>query len=277
MILLIKTNDEKFAKESCQFLSEHDVKCDYVKEDKRTCLLILMNDDDLPKAKELLKEFYKDGADVYDIICDDKHITIMDVGFTEIIVAYPMVTIITLLCIIISSVQAFIPQEVFGVLHFNAGLIEQGEVWRIFTPAFMHGGFWHIAFNLVIFFYFARLIERYMGATRVLLLFIAATSLGNIAQYWLNDFQGNFLGLSGVVNATIGYTWILSKVKDGPEGFVIPKGIFAFTVLYIVLTIVLSANTANGCHVVGLLAGLLIGFVDYIAFTKGKIEFKKYD
>ena len=45
--------------------------------------------------------------------------------------------------------------------------------WQIITHMFMHGGFWHIFFNMYTLFIFGSVIERMIGEKKFLILYLA--------------------------------------------------------------------------------------------------------
>ena len=46
------------------------------------------------------------------------------------------------------------------------GIAMNGEWWRLFTSAFLHGSFIHIAFNMYVLFFLGPTLERILGHTR---------------------------------------------------------------------------------------------------------------
>ncbi len=192
----------------------------------------------------------------------------------------PLSLFISLLCIAVFVIWKFTDQgaqkPVFDFMQFDATKIkEQWQLWRLITPCFMHFSFMHIAFNLVIFVTFAKLIERYLGFTKLLLLMIVSGVFGNIVQYWVNDFHGNFGGLSGVVDATIAYVTIVSRVNPLPAQFKAVPGMFLVSVIFIIIGLIFDTNTAEGCHITGIVVGLLMGTCDYFALVGNRLHFKQ--
>ena len=53
--------------------------------------------------------------------------------------------------------------------HSDLPEIRHGQIWRIFTPMFLHFGFLHIFFNMLALFLFGIQLERRMGSTEFLL------------------------------------------------------------------------------------------------------------
>jgi len=147
-----------------------------------------------------------------------------------------------------------------------AASIKQGEVWRILTPAFLHGGPIHLLFNMLSLASLGRLIERLEGTGRfammVLLIAIASHLLqGLMPGKWYGSPV--FVGISGVVFGLLGY--IAMKTNLRPDlGIQLPAQVYLMTGLILVIGF---ANNTKGlplahlAHVGGLVAGIAIGFV----------------
>jgi membrane associated rhomboid family serine protease len=95
---------------------------------------------------------------------------------------------------------AVLPPEppLYGLGHFSLYLaIGKLEIWRFLTFQFLHGGFPHIAFNMIALYFFGPLIESYLGRTRYLIFYLLCGIGGPIAYtlFWTLHFL-------------IAYTWV---------------------------------------------------------------------
>ncbi len=61
--------------------------------------------------------------------------------------------------------------------------IDAGQIWRLFTPALLHGGLLHIVFNMYALFSFGVSLERYFGHGRFFLLYVLGAFAGNVASF----------------------------------------------------------------------------------------------
>lgn len=139
--------------------------------------------------------------------------------------------------------------------------LQQGEIWRLLTPIFIHFGWLHIVFNGMWLFEFGRLIERRQGSLRLASIVVVAGVVSNASQaYWDG---GLFGGMSGVIYALLGYCWLFNKLRPGTLPGVSPA-IFALMVGWLLLCLsgIITAagfgNIANTAHVSGLLIGFLL-------------------
>jgi rhomboid protease GluP len=62
-------------------------------------------------------------------------------------------------------------------------LIAQGEVWRLFTAMFLHGGIMHLLFNLYALYALGPLLEGYTGHIRFLTIFLVSGLYGSLLSY----------------------------------------------------------------------------------------------
>lgn len=71
-------------------------------------------------------------------------------------------------------------------------MIEQGELWRFFTPMLLHGSILHIAFNMYALYAIGRPLELHYGHWRYL------------ALYVISGFAGNVFSFIFTINASVG-------------------------------------------------------------------------
>ncbi|PKO19803.1 hypothetical protein CVU37_02080 [candidate division BRC1 bacterium HGW-BRC1-1] len=136
----------------------------------------------------------------------------------------------------------------------------QGQVWRLFTPIFLHLSLMHILFNLMWLHALGGGIESHDGSRRLglMVLFMALSS--NLLQYWMAG--GNFGGMSGVVYGLFGYTII--RMKYDPT---VPYELDRFNTVLMIGWFFLCwtgwmGPIANWAHTGGFLLGLAWGAWD---------------
>ncbi len=160
--------------------------------------------------------------------------------------------------------------------------VRQGEVWRLFTPILLHGGFFHILFNMLWLYFLGRHIEPRSGRGKYLIITLCIALVSNLCQY----FMGGpfFLGFSGVIMGYAGFIWMRQKCYPW-EGYPIPKAVFIFLAVYTlalcgigIVSFILQwmrvANVpffvANTGHVVGGATGILLGRLAFFGRRVGK-------
>ncbi len=81
-------------------------------------------------------------------------------------------------------------------------LIEQGQVWRLITPVFLHGSITHILLNMYALFILGRVVESVYGHWRFVLLYFLAAFAGNATSFMLSPNAS--LGASTAIFGLIG-------------------------------------------------------------------------
>ncbi|MBB1439139.1 rhomboid family intramembrane serine protease GlpG [Shewanella sp. SG41-4] len=152
---------------------------------------------------------------------------------------------------------------IFTKLSFFSAVADSdvNQVWRVFTPSLMHFSAMHIIFNLLWWWYLGGKIETNLGTRPLLFLLVVAGTLPNIVQFYMTG--PNFGGLSGVVYAVVGYTWLMG-IRKPSCGISLPQSYMGFMLVWLVLgfTDVLGMPIANGAHIAGLCVGLAQALFD---------------
>ncbi len=155
--------------------------------------------------------------------------------------------------------------------------IKRGQVWRLFTPAFLHRGFAHIVFNMFILHFFGGRIETIQRWPRILLLFLIGSAGGVLAEYFLSDATA--VGFSGVGYCMFGYLWIYGLLEPGAGIGMEPQNVAIFLGWLVagfagILHAVFGMEVANWAHLGGLVAGVLaaVAAVWYDQFRRQKKE-----
>lgn len=147
-----------------------------------------------------------------------------------------------------------------------AASLKQGEIWRILTPAFLHGGPIHLLFNMLSLASLGRITERLEGIGRYALIVLVVAIASHLLQgltptKWYGS--PNFVGISGVIMGLLGYLGMKTTLR--PDlGFQLSPQAYIMAGLILVLGFSGSMKEfqmANLAHVGGLIAGVAIGFV----------------
>ena len=135
--------------------------------------------------------------------------------------------------------------------------VQQGQVWRLITPIFVHFGILHIAFNMLMLKDLGTLIEVRRGSWAFLGMVIGFGIASNILQYW---YKGpDFGGMSGVLYGLFGYAWMRGR-WDPASGLSLHQQTVAGLLIWFVLCVVgVIPNVANAEHAGGLIAGMIWG------------------
>ncbi|MDP2228739.1 MAG: rhomboid family intramembrane serine protease GlpG [Moraxellaceae bacterium] len=166
------------------------------------------------------------------------------------------------LCVVLFIGLNVQPDAVFGALHYPPVLAETGvQWWRLLTPALMHAGLMHIAFNLLWWWEFGGLIERSQSGLRLLGVAVVIALVSNAAQGL--QYGPHFLGLSGVIYGLLGYLWMYPLCNPA-AGFRVRREIIGFMLGWLALGYtglldMIFGPISNTGHLSGLLAGMALG------------------
>ncbi|HWG57359.1 MAG TPA: rhomboid family intramembrane serine protease [Gaiellaceae bacterium] len=142
-----------------------------------------------------------------------------------------------------------------GSIYVNGALygplVAEGEWWRLLSSAFLHGGFVHLAMNMLALWWFGPALEGLLGPWRFLLLYVASGLAGS-AGALVDTPEIPVVGASGAIYGVFGAILVLER--QGTYAFggsVIPLLVlnFAFT-LFI-------PGISKGGHIGGFVGGAL--------------------
>ena len=146
-----------------------------------------------------------------------------------------------------------------GWLLLSLDHVKEGQVWRLFTPVFLHFDLWHLLFNLLWMQDLGTALETRIGTGRFLAVVAGVALLSNLAQYFAGG--AGFGGMSGVVYGVFGYLWVRSKM-DFRFGVLISPLTSGLLLVFLALGIFgLAGPTANAAHFSGLIAGSALGWM----------------
>jgi GlpG protein len=137
--------------------------------------------------------------------------------------------------------------------------IKNGQIWRIWSPIFLHFGLLHLVFNMFWLRDLGRVFENSKSKIEFILFVLITASLSNIAQYLT---QGpSFGGMSGVVFGLLGVVW-MEKTLNQKFPYGLPKAdVILMSIWFALCTFDLIPNIANSAHAVGLSLGMLLGII----------------
>ena len=141
------------------------------------------------------------------------------------------------------------------------GLLEisQGQLWRLFTPMFIHFGIIHLLFNMLWLRNLGTMIEKRQNTWILALLVLVIAAASNLGQYLVSG--PSFGGMSGVVYGLLGYIWIRGKF-DPFSGLYLHQQTVIMMIFWFFLCLSgVIGNVANTAHGVGLVLGIVWGFI----------------
>ena len=142
-------------------------------------------------------------------------------------------------------------------LLLNRLYIENGEYYRLITVALLHGGLWHLAFNLYALHALGTLVEGYFGRNKYALILIASLLSGSTLSMLFNPAYVYSIGASGMIFGLFGALALIGK-RTGVEW----RSVLVIVGLNFAIGFVLGGVDWRG-H----LGGFIGGFVISLFFT----------
>lgn len=280
-ILTVENVDHRIEKEDCGFE------------------VWVFSDDEIPKAKDIFQKFLQDPKSIYHPVYEEEAKKIKDQMIRELkqdrsqqrslrqewVVFQSRMQPVTTILIAISVVVAlysrlgadaaslsklFITEYMIQgrMIEYHLNLPEiatQYQFWRLVTPVFIHFGFIHVLFNMLWLKDLGNMIEWKKGGLFFLFLFLITAIPSNLGQYFMSG--PSFGGMSGVVYGLLGYVWMKGKY-DPRSGLILHKSTVTMMIVWFFLCLTgLLGPVANTAHGVGLVAGIVIGFLDAKIFS----------
>jgi membrane associated rhomboid family serine protease len=134
-----------------------------------------------------------------------------------------------------------------------------GEWWRIFTSAFLHYGLTHILFNMWALWVVGPPLERWLGRSRFVALYVLSALGGGVLAYLLSAMNSATAGASGAIFGLFGATFVVGKRLNLDT-----RGVMTIIVINLAFTFVVpllsSQNISWQGHIGGLLTGMLVAW-----------------
>lgn len=135
-------------------------------------------------------------------------------------------------------------------------LITLGQVWRLVTPMFLHGGISHLFMNCFALYVWGRYAEAFYGKSRYIAILLLSGITGCVAGYALSSY--NALGASGAIFGIFGAFLAFRKSHKQLYNTVFGVQILVY-VLFNLVTGFMSQGVDNLGHLGGLAGGYLAG------------------
>ena len=192
--------------------------------------------------------------------------------------------------LILINVLVFIAVELTGtsqnawhVLDYGAAytpyIVQNGEVYRLFTSMFLHFGIEHLVNNMLVLFVLGSRLEQVIGKLRFLFIYLAGGMAGNIFSLILELRNQDFLvsaGASGAVFAVMGAMIYVVIRNKGWLGDLSMRQILVMATfsLYFGFT---SSGVDNAAHIGGMIAGFVLAVLIWHPRKKRDQQMEIYD
>ena len=176
-----------------------------------------------------------------------------------------MTTTLILVTVVVFIAQCVTPgHAVDGLLCLAVEPLRHGQVWRLLSYILVHGGFWHILFNMWALFMFGRMLEPHLGRWRLLALYLLSGLIG--AGAWLLcNWTGTepVVGASGSVCGIVMATAMLFPnarimLLLPPVPLKLKTFVVVFAIVEVFSELAIHDNIAHIAHLGGLAGGFFI-------------------
>lgn len=140
-------------------------------------------------------------------------------------------------------------------------LIENGEVWRFLTCAFLHSGIIHIGCNMYSLYIIGPQINQIYGAKKYFVIYIVSCVTSSLLSYLMSPYSisvGASGGIFGLMGALVAFA-IIERHK-------IEKRYLSSLLQIIIINLFIGLsiqNIDNFGHIGGLFGGFIIGYIIY--------------
>lgn len=128
--------------------------------------------------------------------------------------------------------------------------------YQIFTTMFAHGGFEHLAMNMIVLWQFGNMIEHSLGKIKFLSLYFIGgilTSIGTLIYMIISNDNVNVVGASGAISVLLGYFALKSQEQR--------NGIIVWMLLISFAPLLFGMPIAWYSHLIGFVLGFVFGFI----------------
>jgi membrane associated rhomboid family serine protease len=156
--------------------------------------------------------------------------------------------------------------EVFSLLALQPiAVVRLFFVWQLATYMFLHGGLWHILFNMLTLWMFGRELESTWGTRRFLQFYffcgIGAGFIVVIANYLFGDPRVSTIGASGAIYGVLLASAVLWPDRIIYFNFLFPIKMKWLVAIYGAIAFLGSFNPHSGVSDVAHLSGMLFGYL----------------
>ncbi|MGN0143531.1 MAG: rhomboid family intramembrane serine protease [Clostridium sp.] len=166
------------------------------------------------------------------------------------------------------SVKNIVNNNVLILLGAKYGpLIYSGEIWRLITCAFLHGGILHIACNMYMLYIIGPQIEQIYGKVRYIIIYLISCITSSALSLAINPDTIS-VGASGGIFGLMGSLLVFALIERKNINKEYTIGLIKTIGINLVIGLVVI-NIDNAAHIGGFLGGAILGGLLY------KLKFKK--
>ena len=184
----------------------------------------------------------------------------------------PVITYIIMAICVVMFIVSGLGMDTMSLIKYGANvgsLVKNGDIYRLVTYMFLHGGLAHIFFNLYSLYIVGPKVEDFYGKWKYLLIYLFSGIAGGLLSIAMNG-EVISIGASGAIFGLFGALLYFGYNYRGYIGSVIKSQILPIVVYNLFIGFFIPGIDMWG-HIGGLIGGLIT------AYMLGTIENKKYN
>ena len=158
--------------------------------------------------------------------------------------------------------QTSIDQPFTDAFILDVHKVEQGQVWRLLTYAFLHFDIYHILFNMLFLWWFGSDVEDLYGPREFLSFYLLSAFLGGVV-FTLTNLNGGFcMGASGAITTVLVLCALHYPTRIILVFLVLPVPIWLFVIFSVTMDLFhFLGDVKDGVAVQVHLAGAAFGYL----------------
>jgi rhomboid protease GluP len=145
---------------------------------------------------------------------------------------------------------------------YGPAVVLNGEIWRLFTAMFLHGGLEHVAMNMLSLWFVGRVVENWFDKVSYLIIYLVSGVMGGLVSIYIHPVTVG-IGASGAIFGIFGAMAGAVIVHKDMMGEQFKNFIqqFGFILLLNFIIGVVFESVDMSAHIAGLVAGMVGGAV----------------
>ena len=146
-----------------------------------------------------------------------------------------------------------------------AGVLKSLEIWQLVTYLFLHGGVWHLIFNMLTLWMFGTPLEQSWGTRRFIKYYLICGIGAGVCDIVLRAALGQWgpptIGASGAIYGLLLAFGVCFPDQTVLMGFLFPIKAKYMVMIYAAVELYMSLGVNTGVSNVAHLGGMAVGFV----------------
>lgn len=186
-------------------------------------------------------------------------------------IEHSLVTLVLVLITVAFSYKGFTNKLFQESYAFDVDrILVNKDYIRLISSGFLHNGWLHLIFNMLVLFAFGGILEPLVGGIQLLLIYFVSLIGGNLLALLIHKHHGDYtsVGASGAVNGIV-FASIALYPDMGIGFFFLPISIpsWAFGLAYVIFSVygikAKWGNSGHAAHLGGALVGMLLAVIMY--------------